>query len=379
MLTATNYNNLCKCETSTTSRCTSLSPNTVRTSKTVIDINSWSRSWYSKLLEVHDGECGWVEDEVVGDGREGGHLLVRASGGVREHEGRHEVTTFARILDEAGVFWGLCPDYHYGKIHFLEQNRQAVDDDDHYTLTDLQFAIPRFNCFQVVGSCHGLLCLATNSSLRNLIYVCNPFTRQYVRLPDPPIRPLHHNPHSMVVGFGFCDKTHEYKVVEVAPSKLFPGVQTEHSMVFVFTLGECRRDKGDVPCAVETLAGVSNKFVNGALHWVGSSPVNVILSFDVGDEVFGVIPFPDQIFGRDQRGFCSLKILGGCLLIVNCSLFGNPAEIWVMLDYGVKESWTKCFTWKDSEAGLSMARALMMAVKLLEVIQEVIESIKESI
>ncbi|KAI8558166.1 hypothetical protein RHMOL_Rhmol04G0068400 [Rhododendron molle] len=243
---------------------------------------------------------------------------------------------------------GLCPDHHYGKIHFLEQNRQAVDDDDHYTLTDLQFAIPGFNCFQVVRSCHGLLCLATNSSLRNLIYVCNPFTRQYVRLPDPLIRPLHHNPHSKVVGFGFCDKTHEYKVVEVAPSKLFTGVQTDRSKVFVFTLGECWRDKGDVPCAVETLAGVSNKFVNGALHRVGSSPVNVILSFDVGDEVFRVIPFPDQ-FGRDQRGFCSLKILGGCLLIVNCSSFGNPAEIWVMLDYGVQESWTKCFIWKDSE------------------------------
>lgn len=117
----------------------------------------------------------------------------------------------------------------------------------------------------------------------------------------------------------------------------------------MFTLGdECRRDKGDVPYAVETLAGFSNKFVNGALHWVGSSPVNAILWFDVGDEVFRVIPFPDQ-FGRDQRGVRYLKILSGCLSIVNCSSFGNRAEIWVMLDYGVKESWTKCFTWKDSE------------------------------
>ncbi|KAF7144601.1 hypothetical protein RHSIM_Rhsim04G0044000 [Rhododendron simsii] len=191
-------------------------------------------------------------------------------------------------------------------MYFLEQNRQALsDDDDHYTLTDLQFAIPGFNCFRDVGSCHGLLCLAANS-LGNLTYVCNPFTRQYVRLPYPPISPsLQHHPHSKVIArIWVCDKTHEYKVVEVPHSKLLSGAQTDDqcSKVLVFTLGdECWRDKGDVPYAVETLAGVSNEFVNGgALHWVGSSPVNVILSFDVGDGVLRVIPFPDQF--RNERG-----------------------------------------------------------------------------
>ncbi|XP_058211438.1 F-box protein At3g07870-like [Rhododendron vialii] len=186
---------------------------------------------------------------------------------------------------------GLCPD-HYGKIYFLEQNRQALgDDDDHYTLTDLQFAIPGFNCFRDVGSCHGLLCLAANM-LRNLIYVCNPFTREYVRLPTP---------------------------------RLAPACST-----------------------IPIQRGFERVFEWWCSSLVGSSPVNVILSFDVGDGVLRVIPFPDQ-FRREKGGFCSLKILSGCLSIVNCSSFGNPADIWVMLDYGVEESWTKCFTLKDSE------------------------------
>ncbi|XP_059627463.1 F-box protein CPR1-like [Cornus florida] len=87
-------------------------------------------------------------------------------------------------------------------------------------------------------------------------------------------------------------------------------------------------------------------FVRGALHWVvcgepRSDKRNLIDAFDLGVEKYRLVPQPDYLVDKDFL-LCPGS-LGGRLCI-NCNYDGNYVDIWVMNEYGVKESWTKLFS-----------------------------------
>ncbi|XP_059645935.1 F-box protein CPR1-like [Cornus florida] len=85
--------------------------------------------------------------------------------------------------------------------------------------------------------------------------------------------------------------------------------------------------------------------VNGALHWLvsrrpESDKANLIAAFDLGVEEYRLVPLPELL---DQNVHMNLKDFGGCLSLL-CNYFEVRVEIWVMEEYGVKESWTKLFS-----------------------------------
>lgn len=89
---------------------------------------------------------------------------------------------------------------------------------------------------------------------------------------------------------------------------------------------------------------------NGAFHWYayndfGGDKCEIILSFNMSSEVFRVIPFPDVCFYLDgnRKGLAVLNDSLALTLYVP-SLVDAYFDIWVMNEYGVKESWTKQFT-----------------------------------
>ncbi|KAE8660101.1 F-box and associated interaction domains-containing protein [Hibiscus syriacus] len=89
-----------------------------------------------------------------------------------------------------------------------------------------------------------------------------------------------------------------------------------------------------------------NAFLNGALHWRNDLPRrgDFIRSFDFNTEQFGTVPPPDHFLELDNYDAdCTTNgVLGGCLFIFHCPDF-KQIDIWVMKEYGVKESWTKQF------------------------------------
>ncbi|KAF2284835.1 hypothetical protein GH714_031012 [Hevea brasiliensis] len=92
----------------------------------------------------------------------------------------------------------------------------------------------------------------------------------------------------------------------------------------------------------------SQVMVNGRLHWFNWSFIhrrsdNRLISFDLADEKFRMVPNPDSaVFER--HGYHRLKLVttGGCLSVVLNINYGS-FEIWVMKEYGVRQSWTKEF------------------------------------
>ncbi|KAI7979504.1 F-box protein CPR1 [Camellia lanceoleosa] len=95
----------------------------------------------------------------------------------------------------------------------------------------------------------------------------------------------------------------------------------------------------------------SQTFLNGAAHWVGHYPnklggpsSSLIVSFDMGNEVFGVIMVPEGLSFLPLQS--RVAVLEECLSVIHftLSLYGDTCCVWAMKQYGVPESWTKQFT-----------------------------------
>lgn len=211
-----------------------------------------------------------------------------------------------------------------------------------------KFQVPFWSAmseFDVVGSCNGLLCLS-DSLFNDALYIYNPFTRNYIELPES----VQHPNQEVVFGFGFHPKTKEYKVVKIAYYKNANGgyrraykIGNLQSDVQIFTLGSSAwRSIGKV--AYHLFQWPSQVLVNGRLHWVTwprryRSGRNII-SFDLEDEQFREVLKPDCY--NFNRFNYHLVVLGGCLSAAVCCSYGK-LEIWEMKDYDVKESWIRKF------------------------------------
>ncbi|KGN46585.1 hypothetical protein Csa_004796 [Cucumis sativus] len=194
--------------------------------------------------------------------------------------------------------------------------------------------------YDVVGSCNGFLCLSDSLYNENL-FIYNPFTRDYLELPKSKD---FSNP-DVVYGIGFHPQTKRLKILKIVYSKGFRRIQRRfhHSEVQVFTLGTSNwRSIGRI---FHHLAqGQSPAAINGRLHWVSLPRRHyvgrTIVSFDLASEEFIDIPKPD--YGSLSRCNFQLMNLNDCLsAVVYCSY--GKMEIWVMEQYGVKESWVKSF------------------------------------
>ncbi|XP_043718176.1 F-box protein At3g07870-like [Telopea speciosissima] len=205
---------------------------------------------------------------------------------------------------------------------------------------DLPF---KLSTIEIVGSCNGLVCLWGYLNRVYNVIVWNPFTRDYKILPDEPFQFLGRTVSRFpVLGFGYSPSKDVYKVLRIVyfhvDGRMFSSCC---SLVDVHTLGSNSwRRIGEIPFDIrDCLSGV---FVNGSLHWIAirSSRPDTIVSFDVEDEVFREMPQP--YFG-DHSFQSKLGVLGGFLCMI-CTLYDNNVKIWMMKDYGVKESWIKQFS-----------------------------------
>uniref|UniRef100_A0A2N9EZY2 Uncharacterized protein n=1 Tax=Fagus sylvatica TaxID=28930 RepID=A0A2N9EZY2_FAGSY len=177
---------------------------------------------------------------------------------------------------------------------------------------------------------NGLICLY-NYPLRyqhhplcdNLfrIVLWNPAIREFKHLPTNPVHCPSHVQHVFEgFGFGYDHKSNDYKVVRIVSFWDFtPYIDWNRSYcpppVEVYTLSTDSWKQIDAifesDAGVHDCARNSQFYLNGAYHWHGyidEKPSDAIVSFNMTDEV------TKKIF-----------------------------DIWVMREYGVKESWTKQF------------------------------------
>uniref|UniRef100_A0A2C9W384 F-box domain-containing protein n=1 Tax=Manihot esculenta TaxID=3983 RepID=A0A2C9W384_MANES len=202
----------------------------------------------------------------------------------------------------------------------------------------------------IVGSCfNGLICLRDESN----IILWNPKTSETKMLPQSN---LLHPPHTFIslgiLEFGFDKRTSDYKVLRIF-CYLNPPDQSVDYIVEIYSLRDdswrkidfCLNDwqllchKHDT---VYYYYSRGHTGADGVFHW-WARDINrnyAIVSFDLSNEVIKTTALPEGIGYSCCRTLFSLN---DYVAFSHCN-DGNQVELWVLLEYGVKESWTKLYT-----------------------------------
>ncbi|XP_038710478.1 F-box/kelch-repeat protein At3g23880-like [Tripterygium wilfordii] len=207
----------------------------------------------------------------------------------------------------------------------------------------------KFN--QVLGPINGLYCVCGDE----FFTIWNPATREIKRLPDSQLLPpnlgitLGH-----VYGFGFDNKSNDYKVLRIVDYLLYMDESTRHIEIYSLK-SESWRKLPDMEMDVTLLRfTMKNVCKDEVYYWWGMTEKDFcILSFDMADEVFETMPLPSLgIPCTDFNGsfgfngcfgdfLAELAIFNGSLAVIaypKTGMIGGYGDIWVM---AAKETWVK--------------------------------------
>lgn len=207
--------------------------------------------------------------------------------------------------------------------------------------------IRRSTCFQVVGTCNGLVCLVDNLNYSRTFILWNPAIRKYVLLPRLHDDVLRHERSS--VGFCFDSKTNDFKVVVLGNVRIRRHLDKDWVCSLASRSWKCiTASKIIPPCSVP--GSKAHVFVNGKLHCVASHSerkYNFVLMIDVENEVFGEIELPGRLKICEAEEYRYYMDYGLSLFVTGESIAVSWVDttpsfsVWVMREYGVVESWTK--------------------------------------
>lgn len=233
------------------------------------------------------------------------------------------------------------------KFFEFEDGRDVQHHDLHYNLlTEFNFPYAEWMC----GSVDGLLWLRERNTdaETEAIYVCNPITRDYIRIRSPPEFPYTSN-QVVTYGFGSCKMTGRYKVVRFLLNRIYDKETHYPHMVsvsecHVYTLGTGFGWRRLASCALHFVTpkkDTPGAFVNGNLHWLGydSNRCLWITCFDLETESFSTFSTPPLASAQSPYEF-ELFAFGGTLCLRDSTSEGEIV-VWLMEEYGVAESWTK--------------------------------------
>ncbi|XP_068313773.1 F-box protein CPR1-like [Pyrus communis] len=240
--------------------------------------------------------------------------------------------------------WGTL----YPKDFFL----LAISDDDSFsTAVEIwQPLVERrgWGEISILGSCNGLVCIKSTENAE--IALWNPSIQKFKRIPFTP------SVSSPQYGFGYDSTNDDYKLVEIekisTPYSVdvskwswenitngsWPYCVALSYEVHVYSLKSnlWKKIQSMPSKGLELVSKIH--FSNGALNWVMSdNNMSIILTLDLATEKYGEFYCP--VNGILDVSI-ELEVLGGylcvCILNYNNSEFG----IWVMKEYGARESWT---------------------------------------
>lgn len=192
------------------------------------------------------------------------------------------------------------------------------------------------NSVRVVGCCNGIVCIAINGKH---FFLWNPSTRKYKQLPDVDDK-MKRGLFITKYGFGFDELNDDYKVVGILSG--FCNAGRYETMVKIYSLRSDSWKRIDVFNDGLPFDD-SGKFVNGKLHWGRRFGLNSkwdIVSLDLGSEICALVEQPSY----GESGFSpSLGVLEGCLCVL-CDFPNTSMDVWILKQYGARESWTKVVT-----------------------------------
>ncbi|XP_073057364.1 F-box/kelch-repeat protein At3g06240-like [Primulina eburnea] len=220
---------------------------------------------------------------------------------------------------------------------------------------------PAYYQIQTQGSVHGLLCLRyQRSKSDDVIYICNPITREYISLPRLPHVVEYAN--FTCCGFGVSSITGQYKVVHILQKSVLEAWQhdrrenyrCEFYEYLIYTLGTGSWRSIPENSPFEHAHMCFGVFLNGNLHGLvcnSSKSAMLVSCFDLEDESFEPFSPPSPLQITSYPGDYILRVLDDCLCICESTFLYDEMGFvfWMMKEYGVKESWSRQFIFLATE------------------------------
>ena len=222
-----------------------------------------------------------------------------------------------------------------------------------------------------IGSCNGLVAISNgkfafiNPYDANEITFWNPNTRKHRIIPflplpipilDPTIRAS-----LCVHGFGFDSVSCDYKLLRIS-------YLIDHQSTFYDPHVRLFSSKTNSWKIIPTMPYVlqyyhtMGVFVDNSssIHWVAMRKIqsfqsDLILAFNLTLETFNEAPLPHEL-GEEVNGNkfeIRVAVLGGCLCMT-VDYKTTKVDIWVMKEYGSRDSWCKLFTLVKSSLDLPL-------------------------
>ncbi|KAJ9174391.1 hypothetical protein P3X46_013038 [Hevea brasiliensis] len=201
----------------------------------------------------------------------------------------------------------------------------------------------------IVGSCNGVFCLSDDvyGKYAEKAFLWNPSVRKIVDIPCPNFTFTSYGPYIPSLGFGFDSTTDDYKLVRIVYSHFIFDEIRPFVEIYSLRSRGWRKVKKDLKYFIT--ARSTSAFLNGACHWVATKRGNgpgvrdVIVSFSLGEEVFGEMEVPDCLVKKYH--YMDVAVFDGSLLLVaSFKLTGEGCfTVWMMKEYGIPGSWTKLF------------------------------------
>lgn len=266
------------------------------------------------------------------------------------------------IKDENEIYLILGEDNNDKKETVLSTLTLCNHEDQNLGSVVGDFVLPCMYPFNkpIAGHCDGIVCITSGTED---VILCNPAIKEFEFLPKsslflPPKCPndydneddyydaLESDPSG--VGFGYDSKAKVYKVVRIVDFSSGYFFTTHPSRAEVFTLGahSWREIKIDTECSVISDPSFDICF-KGICYWYAGIRTDlgvdkkVILSFDMSDELFHEISFPESTYVHEI-----LAVWKESIVLVSYKDDGPGfLDIWVMDESGgFKGSWTKNLT-----------------------------------
>ncbi|KAL8092566.1 F-box/kelch-repeat protein At3g23880-like [Apium graveolens] len=225
----------------------------------------------------------------------------------------------------------------------------------------------------IVGSCNGLLCAKLKGPIDQIgsdMLIWNPVTRENRYVADPKINASTIK-RTLALAFGFTPKTKDYKVVRVVayhnsgkalrqPDSVLVielevyNMSTDNWRTYEIKTLQCRETDHMPPLVnPNILLGMSRatntRSLRGAFHWLSNSTADAsrnnksILSFDLEKEQLRLFTVLDsKKIPYVEYGI--LDCLNDSLSMIVPHYSYKFIDIWVMHDYGDRNSWIKLLT-----------------------------------
>ncbi|XP_062010832.1 F-box protein CPR1-like [Rosa rugosa] len=213
------------------------------------------------------------------------------------------------------------------------------------------FTQPGGHPVRLLCSCKGLI-LALVCNQENDMYIWNPSSQFFKKLPDPADLPS--KTCLPCYGFGYLSATDDYKViasfkVSVADDEMEENGSSKEMHIFSSKANTWKRTEAplDFDFDFYSDSDFGGTLSNEALHWLDDEDDGPgIFAFDLAKEEFQRMPLPILLDGEVSylRAFRDSL----CVFDFENLVPASSIDLWVMQKYGVADSWTNLFNFKVS-------------------------------